>query len=88
MIDRAFHKYSILGYSDESSQKKYHFEEKSTANFVVYLLRFDGYICHFPEKLASQNSMDNMRGKLKTAFYRELQTEKKPLKLRDAINGE
>ena len=76
-IDREFHRYSILGYSDQSSQKKYHFEEKSTANFVVCLLRFDGYICLFPENLASQNSMHDTRGETENCVLKRIPNGKK-----------
>ena len=60
------------------SQKKVTFWEKSTANFAVYLLLFEDYICRFPKKLASHNSMqkkdDNVGNK--TANKGERQRKK------------
>ena len=60
------------------SQKKVTFWEKSTANFAVYLLLFEDYICRFPKTLASHNSMQKKDDKAgnKTANKGERQRKK------------
>ena len=58
--------------------KKVTFWGKSTANFNVYLLLFEDYICPFPKKLASHNSMQKKDNKVgnKTANKEEGQRKK------------
>ena len=61
--------------------------KKSTANFAVYMLLFENYICPFRKKLASPNSMqkkdDKVGNKTRQSMIKKEKKERKRVREKD-----